>query len=78
MVTAAALGDALGMPVHGVCSLDAIAAASLPRGRSRTSALLVVTDARRREVYWALYDGDGRPDRRPAGVETPAVLDGAR
>ena len=26
MVTAAALGDALGVPVHGVCSLDAIAA----------------------------------------------------
>ncbi|HKQ42564.1 MAG TPA: tRNA (adenosine(37)-N6)-threonylcarbamoyltransferase complex dimerization subunit type 1 TsaB, partial [Pseudonocardia sp.] len=25
MVTAAALGDALGIPVHGVCSLDAIA-----------------------------------------------------
>ena len=52
MVTAAALGDALGVPVHGVCSLDAIAhGARLP--------VVVVTDARRREVYWAAYDADG-------------------
>jgi tRNA threonylcarbamoyl adenosine modification protein YeaZ len=53
MVTAAALGDALGVPVHGVCTLDAIAA------DARGEALLVVTDARRREVYWAAYDVDG-------------------
>nr|WP_296777605.1 tRNA (adenosine(37)-N6)-threonylcarbamoyltransferase complex dimerization subunit type 1 TsaB [Rhodococcus sp. (in: high G+C Gram-positive bacteria)] len=50
MATAAAFGDALGIPVHGVCSLDAIAAELPPHGES-----LVVTDARRREVYWARY-----------------------
>ena len=33
MVTAAALGDALGVPVHGVCSLDAIAAEVVARAR---------------------------------------------
>ncbi|MEN3263580.1 tRNA (adenosine(37)-N6)-threonylcarbamoyltransferase complex dimerization subunit type 1 TsaB [Pseudonocardia sp.] len=54
MVTAAALGDALGVPVHGVCSLDAIAA-DASRGATLGGPLLVVTDARRREVYWALY-----------------------
>lgn len=54
MVTAAALGDALGIGVHGVCTHDAIAA------DARGEALLVVTDARRREVYWAAYDADGR------------------
>lgn len=48
MATAAAFGHALGIPVHGVCSLDAIAAGT-------TGELLVVTDARRREVYWARY-----------------------
>jgi len=53
MVTAAALGDALGVPVHGVCSLDAIAA------EAGDGPLLVVTDARRREVYWAGYDAAG-------------------
>jgi tRNA threonylcarbamoyl adenosine modification protein YeaZ len=46
IVTAAALGDALGIAVHGVCSLDGLVA-----GGSVTA----VTDARRREVYWARY-----------------------
>jgi tRNA threonylcarbamoyl adenosine modification protein YeaZ len=73
MVTAAALGDALGIPVHGVCSLDAIAAASLAAGPVPDGPLLVVTDARRREVYWALYDGEGGRISGPH-VETPAVL----
>ncbi|MBY0395276.1 MAG: tRNA (adenosine(37)-N6)-threonylcarbamoyltransferase complex dimerization subunit type 1 TsaB [Thermoleophilia bacterium] len=48
MATAAAYGQALGIPVHGVCTLDAIA-------RATRGEVLVVTDARRREVYWARY-----------------------
>ena len=48
MASAAAFGHALGIPVHGVCSLDAIAVGT-------TGEVLVVTDARRREVYWARY-----------------------
>jgi len=48
MATAAAFGHALGVPVHGVCSLDAI-------GGQTAGEVLVVTDARRREVYWARY-----------------------
>lgn len=59
MATAAAYGHALGVPVHGVCTLDAI-------GGQTSGAVLVVTDARRREVYWAHYlDG--------VRVEGPAV-----
>jgi tRNA threonylcarbamoyl adenosine modification protein YeaZ len=69
MVTAAALGDALGVPVHGVCSLDAIASGCGYGG----GGLLVVTDARRREVYWAAYDTDGRRVEGPH-VDTPAAL----
>jgi tRNA threonylcarbamoyladenosine biosynthesis protein TsaB len=65
MVTAAALGDALGIPVHGVCSLDAIA--------HGLGAVVVVTDARRREVYWAAYTADGRRAHGPH-VNAPAVL----
>lgn len=65
MATAAAYGHALGLPVHGVCSLDAI-------GVLTTGAVLVVTDARRREVYWARYrDGvriDGPDVAAPADV----------
>jgi tRNA threonylcarbamoyl adenosine modification protein YeaZ len=65
MVTAAALGDALGIPVHGVCSLDAIA--------HGLGAVVVVTDARRHEVYWAAYAEDGRRTHGPH-VDAPAVL----
>ncbi|WP_433556825.1 tRNA (adenosine(37)-N6)-threonylcarbamoyltransferase complex dimerization subunit type 1 TsaB [Pseudonocardia xinjiangensis] len=74
MVTAAALGDALDVPVHGVCSLDAIAADALAAAPALPGRLLVVTDARRREVYWALYDGALRDgDRAPRRVDGPHV-----
>ncbi|MCX6466652.1 MAG: tRNA (adenosine(37)-N6)-threonylcarbamoyltransferase complex dimerization subunit type 1 TsaB [Pseudonocardiales bacterium] len=67
MVTAAALGDALDVPVHGVCTLDAIAHDAGPGVR------LAVTDARRREVYWAAYAADGTRVTGPH-VDAPAVL----
>ncbi|MEE2033879.1 tRNA (adenosine(37)-N6)-threonylcarbamoyltransferase complex dimerization subunit type 1 TsaB [Rhodococcus chondri] len=66
MATAAAFGDALGIPVYGVCSLDAIAADVERDGTGEEGNLLVVTDARRREVYWARYVAGCR-------VEGPAV-----
>jgi tRNA threonylcarbamoyl adenosine modification protein YeaZ len=58
VVTAAALGDALGRPVVGVCSLDAVG----------SGARTVVTDARRKEVYWATYATDGSRTDGPAVV----------
>ncbi|WP_227998607.1 tRNA (adenosine(37)-N6)-threonylcarbamoyltransferase complex dimerization subunit type 1 TsaB [Nocardia australiensis] len=72
MATAAAFGDALNIPVHGVCSLDTIAA-DAAADLAADSELLVVTDARRREVYWARY----RDGVRVAGpdVTKPADLD---
>lgn len=66
MATAAAYGHALDIPVHGVCSLDAI-------GVRTTGDTLVVTDARRREVYWARYR-DGVRTEGPA-VNAPADVD---
>lgn len=63
MATAAAYGHALGIPVFGVCSLDAI-------GVRTAGEVLVVTDARRREVYWARYSGGVRIDG--PGVAAPA------
>jgi tRNA threonylcarbamoyladenosine biosynthesis protein TsaB len=65
VVTARVLGSVLGVPVHGVCSLDVIAArASASAGAGRE--FLVATDARRREVYWARYDAAGRRVAGPA------------
>jgi len=68
MASAAAYGHALGIPVHGVCSLDAI-------GVRTSGAALVVTDARRREVYWARYR-DGVRVAGPA-VSAPADVEAA-
>jgi len=65
VVTARVLGAVLGIPVHGVCSLDVIAAAtSLTTAPGRE--FLVATDARRKEVYWARYDAVGRRLEGPA------------
>ena len=64
ITTAATLSYVLGVPAHGVCSLDAIA-----HDVGSDRELLVVTDARRREVYWARYRDGVRIDG--PGVETP-------
>ena len=63
VVTAAALADARGLPVVGVCSLDAVG----------SGARTVVTDARRKEVYWAAYAADGTRIEGP-GVVRPEEL----
>jgi tRNA threonylcarbamoyl adenosine modification protein YeaZ len=49
IVTAAAFAEARGLPVSGVCSLDGLAGPGAG----------AVTDARRKEVYWAAYDDSG-------------------
>ncbi|MEU6078640.1 tRNA (adenosine(37)-N6)-threonylcarbamoyltransferase complex dimerization subunit type 1 TsaB [Micromonospora sp. NPDC047074] len=67
LVTAATMGQVLGVPTYGVCSLDAIghpAAAGEP--------VLAASDARRREIYWAVYDGAGQRIVGPE-VSAPAV-----
>ena len=69
MVTAAALGHALDRPVYPVMTLDAIAIDA-----HQGEVLLVATDARRKEVYWAVYDEAGRRIEGPA-VDRPADLD---
>ena len=63
LMTGAALSDALGVPAYGVCSLDGVG----------TGARVVVADARRREVYWARYDGLGQRVEGPV-VERPGEL----
>lgn len=65
MATASAIAQALGIPVRGACTHDAVAA-------QFEGSVLVVTDARRREVYWARYK-DGK---RVAGPDVckPADL----
>ena len=68
VVTALTLGATGGIRAHGVCSLDVLAAEVASDG-----PFIVATDARRKEVYWALYDGGRRAARNgaiPAGDMT--------
>lgn len=67
LVTAAVLADVRRLPVYGVCSLDGIGAALVDEPE-----LLVATDARRREVYWARYHAGRRVDG--PGVARPGDL----
>jgi tRNA threonylcarbamoyl adenosine modification protein YeaZ len=70
VVTAAGLADALGIPVHGMCSLDAIA-----RAQVTVAPFAVVTDARRKQVYWATY---GETGERTGGPDLAPPADLAR
>ena len=60
LVTARTLAFVLEIPVYGVCSLDVLAVEAAhgddPVGRD----FVVATDARRKEVYLASYDDQGR------------------
>ncbi|MFJ5261425.1 tRNA (adenosine(37)-N6)-threonylcarbamoyltransferase complex dimerization subunit type 1 TsaB [Streptomyces sp. NPDC088387] len=68
LMTADTFGLALGVPVHGVCTLDGLAyAADLP------GPFVVATDARRKEVYWARYD-DPRTRVTDPAVDRPADI----
>jgi len=77
LVTARTMALALGIPVHGVCTLDILAAEAVDAGMDD---FLVATDARRKEVYLASYVGghrDGDPQVvRPADVASDRIVVG--
>ena len=72
IVTARVLAETGGARLHGVCSLDVIAAQHVASGGS-DGQFLVATDARRKEVYWARYAADGTRIHGPA-VDHPTEL----
>ncbi len=72
LVTARTLGLALDIPVYGVCTLDVLAVQAVAQG-AVGGPFLVATDARRKEVYWASYDGQGARLDGPH-VDRPADL----
>ncbi|MEV7727128.1 tRNA (adenosine(37)-N6)-threonylcarbamoyltransferase complex dimerization subunit type 1 TsaB [Streptomyces sp. NPDC087917] len=71
LVTAATFASVLGVPVHGLCTLDGLAYAAGAAGVE--GPFVVATDARRKEVYWARYED---PRTRTAGpsVDRPAEI----
>jgi tRNA threonylcarbamoyl adenosine modification protein YeaZ len=58
--------------IFGAVSLDAIALAAIQQTPLGSETLLVTSDARRGELYWALYRGTTRSGM-PIRVEGPAV-----
>jgi tRNA threonylcarbamoyl adenosine modification protein YeaZ len=84
LVTARTLAFVLEIPAYGVCSLDVVALEAAlgpaPVGRD----FVVATDARRKEVYLATYDDQGRRLDGPqvarpgeAATDVPAAGEGA-
>lgn len=63
---------ALGIGVVGVCTLDALAHDYSMQGRV-SGDFAVATDARRKEVYWAVYDGDGNRRDEPIAVRSSDI-----
>ena len=74
LVTARTLGFVLEIPVDGLCSLDVIAVQAVDTG-AVSGDFRVATDARRKEVYLASYEGSGRrragPDKGDAPTPAP-------
>ena len=70
LVTAVSFSDVLGVPVHGICTLDGLAYAAGIEG-----PFVVATDARRKEVYWARYEGPRVRVTDPA-VDRPGDIAG--
>ncbi|MFI5809303.1 tRNA (adenosine(37)-N6)-threonylcarbamoyltransferase complex dimerization subunit type 1 TsaB [Streptomyces sp. NPDC051561] len=77
LATAETFGFALGVPVHGLCTLDALAYAAGGAGGAGAAGIegpfAVATDARRKEVYWARYD-DARTRTTEPAVDRPAEI----
>ncbi|KIF68395.1 peptidase M22, partial [Streptomyces sp. AcH 505] len=65
LATAVTFGSVLGVPVHGLCTLDGLAYAAGLEG-----PFAVATDARRKEVYWARY-ADARTRTGEPAVDRP-------
>lgn len=72
LVTARTLAYVLELPVYGACSLDVLAVEAAGT-RIVDGEFVVATDARRKEVYLATYDVDGRRLTGPV-VDKPAEL----
>lgn len=68
IASALAIGDAQGIPVHGVLTLDAMAYASNVEG-----PFAVVIDARRKELFWASYESPMARSSEPAAA-TPQLI----
>ena len=71
VATALTLANSLQIPAHGVCTLDIIAA------EIELADFFVLTDARRKEVYWAKYQSGRRVGEPAVGAAAEIELGGS-
>lgn len=71
LAAAIMFAEGVGAKLFGVTSLDGIARATL-EAEGTDLPLLVTADARRSEIYWALYDGTSK-NGAPILIEGPGV-----
>lgn len=81
LVTARVLGFTCGEKVLGVCSLDVLALQGFDFYKGsmdkEISQIFVATDARRKEIYYGLYEPNGENDVKligEVGVEKPELV----
>jgi len=72
VATALSLARVAGLPVYPVCSLDVIALAWGLSGQAG-GRFIAALDARRKELYWAVYDAAGARTAGPS-VSVPGDL----
>lgn len=73
IATARTLGMVANIEVRGFGSLDALALGWFSGPQPPAGAVVVCTDARRKELYWAVYDAQGQRIDRP-NVTSPDEL----
>lgn len=71
IATARGAAASRGLPLTGICTLDAIGSAILERAPAGPALALI--DARRGELFWALYGAGGERRWEPA-VGSPGLL----
>ena len=72
IAAAVLFAEGVGAELWGVTSLDAIAHAAFLKRATSSKPILVTADARRSEVYWALYSGVSKSGA-PILLEGPSV-----
>jgi len=79
IAAARALAFALDIPLYGVGSLDALALQALEQLKLElppAAEIVVVTDARRREVYWAVYRMSNTNEADTNALQLPTQITG--
>ncbi|MBV9871660.1 MAG: tRNA (adenosine(37)-N6)-threonylcarbamoyltransferase complex dimerization subunit type 1 TsaB [Frankiaceae bacterium] len=78
IMTAKSMSDALAIPAYGVSSLDVLARmhdfVAYDHDHDIEHDFAVLTDARRKQVYWAVYDAHGLQVLDGPDLATPAIL----